>query len=226
MRTALRADPNSRAVFMYCGLRTHLTIVLARPDDLQKEQPQLYDKLEAPRSSLRKYRAGSAAFEGLSAPQRVALSWLKRVLFGLHARGSSSGRVLALLMQDFLDDPAERLAEAAAFLGLALARPAAEEVAAGPVFRQYAKDFGTPWNATVQRQMLAGRARVYGAEVRAGRRLCPAAGRRRRSPRGPAGPARPVRHRLACSARARRPPPPPPPPRPPPPPPPPGHGGG
>ena len=109
--------------------------------------------------------AHSVAFAALSVAEKMALCWCRRMLL---ATRLPKERTLLLRMDQLLATPAAYLRHVAAHFGLPLSQARAADIVAGPVWSTYAKDSSVPWNATVQRTLLEGRATAYRPQVREG----------------------------------------------------------
>jgi len=158
LRPALRSTESSKAVFMYSSLRTHLTVVLAR--EQERFPDEQYEALEVKAKVFQSYALSSSAFKDLSVPRRMALAWMKRMLFVMSTNKRS--RILQLNMEDFLADPRRHLLEVAAFFGLPLEKREANSIVSNSgVFGVYAKDTSLEWGDTMQRRLMAGRASMF-----------------------------------------------------------------
>merc|ERR1740121_2895050 len=70
-----------------------------------------------------------------------------------------------LRMDHFLDETPKQLQEIATFFGLSLSAAKADAIASSSIFTVYAKDSSVPWNASIQKTMMAGRSQVYAKEI-------------------------------------------------------------
>jgi len=164
MHQALTLDAGSRrAVFMYSGLRTHLAVCLARPQERFPDWQ--YEVLPIYRRAFRKYSVHGETFQRLTVPQRMGLAWLKRMLF---VRTLPPEKVLHLSMADFMDDPVRHLMEVGTFLGIPLSKSAVKGVVAGPVFREYAKDTSVAFDHFNYTVLIGARLKYFHKDVQEG----------------------------------------------------------
>jgi len=165
LRPAIKYNDASKAVFMYSTLRTHLTICLARQQERFPDEQfgSLDVKMKGAFNVFKEFSVDSLAFRSLSIPKRMALAWMKRMMF---VQSMPKSKVLSLDMDAFLTNPYEHLMEGGQFLDLNITKKSAEAIASDRhIFKVYAKDQDVPWDAAVQRRLFDGRKAAYSAEI-------------------------------------------------------------
>merc|ERR1712194_421792 len=162
MRPALK-QPGARSVFMYSGLRTHLAVCLARPNE--RFGDYLYEGLEVQSKVFKEFSVNTATYLELTTAQKMTLAWAKRMLF---VAALPKEQVLMVRMDEFLEDTAQVLRNIASFFGLSLDTAKANAITASDIFTKYAKEESVPWNASIQATMLKGRAKAFSANITEG----------------------------------------------------------
>jgi len=100
--------------------------------------------------------------------QIAALAWLMQVaFFNDMKRHYGMGRVRTLSSDRFLSDPAGALTNAGIFFGLRADPETWSEVAAGPVFREHAKERGLAFDADAHNAQLAQARNAHARELAA-----------------------------------------------------------
>lgn len=164
MKPAVRKG-TARALFVYSGLRTHLTVSLEHlPDRFPEEN---YDALEVKGSNMsavfKRFRSDAPAFQELTIVRRMVLAWFKRLAF---AWKLPAAQVLRVRMDEFLAEPAAQLEAAATFLGLDLDASAAKTIARGPLFKEHAiGDAPARYDHEAHAGTLADRARHHRTNI-------------------------------------------------------------
>jgi len=165
LRPAIKHNDASKAVFMYSTLRTHLTVSMARQHERFSDEHygSLDVKMKGAFNAFKEFSVDSQAFQSLSIPKRMALAWMKRMLF---VQSMPRSQVLMLDMDAFLANPYQHLMEVGQFLDLNITKKAAETIASDRyIFKVYAKDQDVPWDEAVQRRLFQGRLTAYRTEI-------------------------------------------------------------
>lgn len=161
MRAALAQGKRSRAVFLYTGLRTHVTLATLHAGDEKKQAyfPEaLMDALEADVPVFEKYKTGNQAYKDLTTPQRMSLAWLKRMFFA-RSKDIPQKKVLHLSMDKFLASPVAEAQAVAKFFGAKLKKGDTEKRLAGSgVLNMYATEKETPYTHQMHKEILRRRA--------------------------------------------------------------------
>lgn len=164
MKPALRKR-TGRALFVYSGLRTHLTVCLEHLDDRFPEEN--YDALEVKGTNMsaifKRFRSDAPAFQELGIVRRMVLAWFKRLAF---VWKQPTAQVLRVRMDEFLAEPAAQLQAAATFLGLELDASAATAIARGPLFKEHAiGDAPARYDSEAHAVTLADRSRHHRTNI-------------------------------------------------------------
>jgi len=165
LRPAIKQSKASKAIFMYSTLRTHLTICLARQQERFSDQQYgaLDVKMKGAFNAFKEFSVDSQDFQDLSIAKRMALAWMKRMLF---VQSMPKSKVLLLEMDDFLANPRKHLMEVGTFLDLNITNKIAEAIASDRnIFQVYAKDQEVPWDRAVQKRLFEGRSAAYRTEI-------------------------------------------------------------
>merc|ERR1719433_259405 len=114
-------------------------------------------------NAFKEFSVDSQAFQDLSIPKRMALAWMKRMLF---VQSMPKSKVFLLDMDAFLKNPAQNLMEVGQFLDLNVTKAAVQKIVSSRhIFKVYAKDQDVPWDDMVQRRLFEGRLSAYRTEI-------------------------------------------------------------
>ena len=159
----LSRQAESRALMLYTDLETWLTVMLRKEG--VRENGRFYaaawfaDFCELTgRRDLKLSALGDA--------EQFAINWLMGMLHFQRAREQLGERVQLMGFEDFLAEPAARLADAARLFGLDTA--GAAQAVAGPLMKSYGKNPNIPFDAAERQRELEEGRRVAGNEIRAG----------------------------------------------------------
>jgi hypothetical protein len=133
----LKADPRSRAIFMYSTLEEYLTASLKDPRRRYLARWRIEESftgldLIEPLRGIRRH--------GLPDHEACALHWLTLMYRYMTAGYSSLSGLLALRSDAFFKQPLETIARVAAHFGIPTSNGELERIVAGPVFCTYSKD--------------------------------------------------------------------------------------
>jgi len=165
LRPAIKHSDASKAVFMYSTLITHLTVAMARQHERfpDEQYGSLDINMKGAFNAFKEFSVDSQAFQSLSIPKRMALAWMKRMLF---VQSMPKSKVFLLDMDAFLANPYQHLMEVGQFLDLNITKKTAQKIASSRhIFKVYAKDQEIPWDDTVQRRLFEGRLTAYRTEI-------------------------------------------------------------
>lgn len=130
---------NTRAILMYCGLRSFLIANLKKTEETKQKMWWLANMFAKDTDFLE--HIAPIAIDDLTNLQAVALAWhLQMYHFQQHLRGPNRTRLRSLDCDALLNGPEDTLAAAVEFLGLAVSREEIGSIASGPVFSHHAKN--------------------------------------------------------------------------------------
>ncbi|MFU7528263.1 hypothetical protein [Qipengyuania sp. ASV99] len=150
-----------KAVFLMLSPERYLQTILAG----ENSRAELA-VLSGPRLERLHRRLDSAPFKlwELGEAQRAALSWACEMTA---LESAASDNVRWVDFDAFLAQPAEMLAEIAAFLNIAMPAQQAQALVAGPIMQQYSKAPEHGYSPQLREEVLAGAAADYRQEIHA-----------------------------------------------------------
>jgi hypothetical protein len=159
----LQRSTDSKALLLHTDLETWLAVMLRDEDVRFNGRFYAQDWLKDLHALTGRRDIRLA---GLSDPQQFAINWLTAMLHFERALQQYPGRARRLDFEPFLADTAAELKDVGDFFGLDTAR--ADDIAAGPLLKSYAKNPAKHFDRAVRDQELKQNRQRFGTEIRAG----------------------------------------------------------
>jgi len=157
--------PGSKALFLAVRPRAYIETILG--GDASRQELAMLTPSRIARLA-RRCPGLVLAQDRLSEADKAAIAWAcETTSLARSAAALGPDRVLWIDFDDFLDRPAERLGEAAAFLGEPLGAAEADALAQGPLMRRYSKALEYDYSPALRREVLADARRRFAGEIAA-----------------------------------------------------------
>ena len=156
--------PESRCVFMFNRLETHIATLLAGRNALTDLRGFAQLRLQR----LRQKTGLDIELHQLSAEQLAVLSWLSETTCVVDSDGSVVPRVALLEFESMLANPAITLATVTSHLGLPWTAEMVEQAVQSPVLQTYSKAPEHKYDAQTRAAILADARSGFATEIKAG----------------------------------------------------------
>jgi hypothetical protein len=157
--------PGSKALFLRVRPRAYIETILG--GDASRQELAILTPSRIARLA-RRCPGLILAHDRLSEADKAAIAWAcETTSLARSAAALGPDRVLWIDFDDFLERPAERLHEAAAFLGEPLGTAEADALVRGPLMRRYSKALEYDYSPALRREVLADARRRFEGEIAA-----------------------------------------------------------
>lgn len=158
--------PNAKVVIVYSGLRSFLEAIARRDNGGRAFGRQIFQGFA---SSIPLQATFSVEEQLLLTDLQIAAqAWLMQMaFFASIIRHYGATRVRTLNSDALLADSAAALVKVGKFFGLAHKTRGWSDIAAGPVFKEHAKEHGLPFDARAHRAQLAAAGATHATEISA-----------------------------------------------------------
>lgn len=158
---ALLVSPGGRAIFMHVGVRSYVETILAGENSV-KELHALHDY----RASRMAGRVPAMAKAAASDAHRAAMAWAcEMTALEAAAEALADRAILWLDFDQFLQEPAKDLANAAGHFGCDLGPDEATSIATGPLMNRYSKALEYDYSPALRQELQSEARRWHGAAI-------------------------------------------------------------